>query len=238
MRSGRHRDLGPGSPVFPHVSRRLVLLGGALLVVLAALALLVWRKGQRQIACYSLGSIALILVAYYALYNLSWSSPTSSGSSPRSSLLRSSSLASCCSLLRSRSFQRSTRPGYTCRRGGRGAAAAPRTYAGVHDSDERRAPERGQLRPDQPPRRSGARRHSRGLNVKVGGVWDTMWVSYFLRNKRLFVESPSAFDHGDAPAPQAMWTLTRQDAVPADERAGAAFVPIDGTYALVHSPTP
>ena len=60
----------------------------------------------------------------------------------------------------------------------------------------------------------------RALNVNVGGVWDTMWVAYFLRDKQLYIQSPSAFI---IEPPTAEWTLTRADQVPPDELS-------DGTY--------
>ena len=67
----------------------------------------------------------------------------------------------------------------------------------------------------------------RALNVNVGGVWDTMWVAYFLRDKQLFIQSPSAFI---IEPPTAEWTLTRADQVPANELS-------DGTYRPSIRPT-
>jgi hypothetical protein len=68
------------------------------------------------------------------------------------------------------------------------------------------------------------------LNVNVGGVWDTMWVAYFLRDKQLYIQSPSAFI---VEPPTAEWTLTRADQVPPDELSDGTYLPLNPTYGLV-----
>ena len=70
----------------------------------------------------------------------------------------------------------------------------------------------------------------RALNVNVGGVWDTMWVAYFLRDKQLYIQSPSAFI---IEPPTAQWTLTRADQVPPDEISDGTYTPLNATYGLV-----
>jgi len=216
-------------PVFTRVGAGGLAISLAFFVLLGVVAVVMWRRRERPIVGASLLTIAVIVVPYYALYNLTW------GASYRQwkfvSFFAPSYVGACFLLLGTAvvniprvaaSPLRWLLPAAACLvllgpmlAFTMPAPAPPVTSVSLDqinlETDPRLAP-------------------MRALNVDVGGVWDTMWVAYFLRDKQLYIQSPSPFI---IEPPTAEWTLTRADQVPPDEISDGTYTPLNATYGLV-----
>jgi hypothetical protein len=216
-------------PVFSPVGPGSRAFNVAFLAMLVAVAVFLWWRRQRAVVISSLLTIAVILVPYYALYNLVW------GASYRQwkfvSFFAPSYVAACFLLLGAAAAAVPRLAGSSARWLLPSAACLALLGSMLEFTMPTSAPPITSVTLDQIDLETDSRLASmQALNVDVAGVWDSIWVAYFLRDKQLYIQSPSTFVI--AP-PAAEWTLTRADQVPAVELSDGTYVPINATYGLV-----
>jgi hypothetical protein len=69
------------------------------------------------------------------------------------------------------------------------------------------------------------------LNIDLSPYWESMWASYFLRDKTVYLLQPTYYPSS---VPKAEWTLERVDSGPLP--VGQPSVPVNERYRLVQQP--